>query len=86
MVSLGGTSRNPGSWGGLRLSPFSLEVIMPDVSDEGDTEIVGSYNANAGKEYTCDNCHKPIYKGERYVRVSTKRQGKFLCEHYHYTC
>lgn len=54
----------------------------PDV----DVNIIGAYNANAGRDYTCDVCGKPIFKGERYTRAAFKEDGKFKCHHYHYTC
>lgn len=52
-----------------------------------DTEIVGTYVANAGKEYACSaGCGKPILKGEKYTRISFKKAGKFYCEHFHFAC
>lgn len=51
-----------------------------------DTQIIGAYNANAGKDYECFACKKTIHKGERYTRLSYKENGQFLCKHFHYIC
>jgi hypothetical protein len=51
-----------------------------------DTQIIGAYNGNAGKDYPCDVCGKTIHKGERYTRLSYKEAGQFKCHHYHYVC
>ena len=54
--------------------------------DGNEVPIIGTYTAKAGKDYTCDNCGKLIYRGETYLRIVIKPQGEFKSQHYHYTC
>lgn len=55
--------------------------------DGNEVPIIGTYVAAAGKDYSCDGgCGKLIYKGERYLRIVIKPQGKFMSQHYHYAC
>lgn len=40
----------------------------------------------ARKEHKCDLCHRPIAKGERYVRIAQAEDGDFFDSKYHTGC
>lgn len=49
-------------------------------------EFISFRNVAAAKQHVCEQCRKPILKGERHLYVATKFDGYFSAYREHFEC